>query len=74
MYPRFIVRFNDFTTTTMERPWALNAQSYQRLLQAACAKSAKAVRLLGLGVRFNEADSTDQLMLWGPNESPMHSA
>ena len=67
------VRFNDFTTTTMERPWALDAQSYQRLLQAACAKSAKAVRLLGLGVRFNEADSTDQLTLWGPNESPLHS-
>ncbi|WP_320822572.1 DNA polymerase IV [Reinekea sp.] len=64
------VRFSDFTTTTLERAWALEADSYQRLLRAACAKNSKAVRLLGLGVRFNEAGSSAQLSLWGPDESP----
>jgi len=65
------VRFSDFTTTTMERPWAMEAESYQRLLRAACAKNPRAVRLLGLGVRFNEAGCAAQLSLWGPDESLM---
>jgi len=63
------VRFNDFSTTTMERPWALQDKSFQRLLQAACNKSPRAIRLLGLGVRFNDAAPEAQLTLWPAQDS-----
>ena len=62
------VRFNDFTTTTMERPWALDSQSFRRLFASICAKTPKSVRLMGLGVRFKEAAPKAQLSLWGEGE------
>lgn len=62
------VRFHDFKTTTMERGWALNFQSYQRLLQAACRAQNSPVRLIGMGVRFDTHISDAQLSLW-PEES-----
>lgn len=61
------VRFNDFTTTTMERGWPCLRESYEKLLQAACQKSERGVRLLGLGVRFEDKSSEDQLELWPLN-------
>ncbi len=58
------VRFNDFTTTTMERAWELNSRSYQKLIQSASLRSQKGIRLLGLGVRFSDSASANQLDLW----------
>lgn len=58
------VRFNDFSTTTMERAWSLSSQNYEKLLKAAYRKKSQGVRLLGLGVRFDDAASESQLSLW----------
>ena len=58
------VRFNDFSTTTMERGLPCLRASYEQLLKAACQKSHRGVRLLGLGVRFEVKQSDDQLELW----------
>ena len=48
------VKFNDFTSTTVERQMSkgLPLESFQRLLEEAWARGMKPVRLLGLGVRF----------------------
>lgn len=47
------VKFNDFTTTTLERAGtAPMLGDYGELLQAAVQRRPRAVRLLGLGVRF----------------------
>lgn len=63
------VRFSDFSTTTMERGWPCLKDSYERLLKAACRKSERGVRLLGLGVRFDDDRSENQLELW-PTAQP----
>lgn len=62
------VRFGDFTTTTMERSWALEANSYLKLVESSCSRSSKDIRLLGLGVRFSDSVAETQLSLW-PGES-----
>jgi DNA polymerase-4 len=48
------VKFNDFTSTTVERQMSkgLPLESFQRLLEEAWMRGMKPVRLLGLGVRF----------------------
>jgi DNA polymerase-4 len=48
------VKFNDFTSTTVERQMSkgLPIESFQSLLEEAWARGMKPVRLLGLGVRF----------------------
>lgn len=48
------VKFNDFTSTTVERQMSkgLSLESFQRLLEEAWMRGMKPVRLLGLGVRF----------------------
>ena len=58
------VRFNDFTTTTMERGLAINSDNFKRLVKSACQKSSLGVRLLGLGVRFDEHYTEAQMELW----------
>jgi DNA polymerase-4 len=58
------VRFNDFTTTTMERAWPLNHEGFETLVKSASLKSSKAVRLLGLGVKFDDKASEAQMDLW----------
>ena len=53
------VKFDDFTSTTLERTGTTARLSdYRRLLEEAFARSARPVRLLGLGVRF--VDTTDE--------------
>lgn len=50
------LKFSDFTRTTAERAGAdLTLPSYLSLLAEAHARSNKAVRLIGVGVRFAEA-------------------
>jgi DNA polymerase-4 len=63
------VRFNDFTTTTMERGWSLSVSNYEKLIRSAYRKKEQGVRLLGLGVRFDDATSESQLSLWQDDES-----
>ena len=48
------VKFNDFTSTTVERQLSkgLPQQSFEDLLTQALERSERPVRLLGLGVRF----------------------
>jgi DNA polymerase-4 len=62
------VRFNDFKTTTMERQLSVELSSFEKLLKSASLKSTKAIRLIGLGVRFNDSASESQLDLW-PEEA-----
>ena len=61
------VRFNDFTTTSMECVgFAADENLLLSLLKAACQRSEKAVRLLGVGVRFRDLPSKreqEQLLL-----------
>ncbi|HEY0793127.1 MAG TPA: DNA polymerase IV [Chthoniobacterales bacterium] len=54
------IRFADFTRTTVERadiPVAL--ESYRTLLREGLLRKTLSVRLLGLGVRFDEADPAE---------------
>jgi DNA polymerase-4 len=48
------VKFNDFTSTTVERQLTkgLPQESFEVLLEQAWERSGLPVRLLGLGVRF----------------------
>lgn len=60
------IKFADFTQTTVEcictEP---NLSTYTRLLEQGLKRSTQAVRLLGLGVRFNEKSAhPEQLCLW----------
>lgn len=49
------VKFSDFTTTTLERTGTRpGLATYQRLMSEALARSNLPVRLLGVGVRFEE--------------------
>ncbi len=53
------LKFSDFTRTTVERAGlGLSLESYQALLAEGYARTSKAVRLIGVGVRF--AEETDQ--------------
>ncbi|MEJ2042409.1 MAG: DNA polymerase IV [Reinekea sp.] len=61
------VRFSDFTTTTIERGWSLNHDNVIKLMNAASLKSNLGIRLLGLGVRFNDRASQAQIDLWPEN-------
>src|SRR5439155_4855486 len=50
------LKFNDFTRTTAERAGlAPTLEDFRALLSEAFARTGKAVRLIGLGVRFAEA-------------------
>ena len=49
------LKFSDFTRTTVERAGLrLSLESYQALLAEGFARTGKAVRLIGVGVRFAE--------------------
>lgn len=56
------IKYNDFTSTTLERACdkSLSRDSYQALLEEAFPRGNKPVRLLGLGVRFVDLAS-DQM-------------
>ncbi len=60
------IKFADFTQTTVEcLCTAPNLAIYTHLLEQGLKRSAQAVRLLGLGVRFHEsAIKPEQLCLW----------
>ena len=50
------LKFNDFTRTTAERAGlAPTLQDFRSLLSEAFTRTGKPVRLIGLGVRFDEA-------------------
>lgn len=54
------VKFDDFTSTTLERAgMQADVQDYQQLLEEAFGRSDRPVRLLGLGVRFVDLKSGD---------------
>ncbi len=58
------IKFADFTQTTVQhagtRP---NLEDYKNLLREGLARSHRAVRLLGLGVRFSVAEQNDTAQL-----------
>jgi DNA polymerase-4 len=61
------IRFADFTRTTVEKAGLpLNIESFLQLLRVGLARKPLGVRLLGLGVRFQEESpgSTSQLELF----------
>lgn len=68
------VRFGDFTTTTMERSWTLEAESFVKLVDSACSKNQQGIRLLGLGVRFSDSVAETQLSLWHEPSLPSNAA
>ena len=54
------LKFNDFTTTTVERVGTKAVEAdYQSLLMEGWERKAKPVRLIGLGVRL--IDDTDHM-------------
>ena len=54
------VKFDDFSSTTLERAGSLPCQKdFQLLLEEAVARGARPVRLLGLGVRLVDLASED---------------
>src|SRR3954468_1552537 len=54
------LKFNDFTRTTVERAGlGVSLESYHALLAEGYARTGKAVRLIGVGVRF--AEERDQM-------------
>ncbi|PCK07460.1 MAG: DNA polymerase IV [Alteromonadaceae bacterium] len=67
------VKFNDFSSTTLERVGtAARISDYQQMLEQALERSQLPVRLLGIGVRFFNIDADDaptQLELF-PNVPP----
>lgn len=55
------LKFSDFRRTTAEMPSAqADLKLYQQLLKEAWGRSGEPVRLLGLGVRFAETDSSPE--------------
>ena len=51
------VKFNDFTSTTVERVGtSARISDYRSLLEEALQRKSLPVRLLGVGVRFTESD------------------
>lgn len=67
------VRFNDFTTTTMERSLAISGEHFKQLVRSACQRSQLGIRLLGLGVRFDEHYTEAQMELWPEIEGAQQS-
>lgn len=63
------LKFNDFTTTTVERPAASpGLEDYCELLETAMSRSELPIRLIGVGVRFQGApkdEAVTQLTLFG---------
>jgi DNA polymerase-4 len=58
------LKFSDFTRTTIERAGAeLTLPSYLALLAEAYARTNKRVRLIGVGVRFAEANEEAETQL-----------
>lgn len=50
------VKFNDFSSTTLERMGtSARISDFRCLLQQACARNQRPIRLLGIGVRFMDA-------------------
>jgi DNA polymerase-4 len=61
------IRFADFTRTTVERAGLpLAMESFLTLLREGLGRKALGVRLLGLGVRFKDENSSNpsQMELW----------
>jgi len=61
------LKFDDFTRTTVERAgFNPTLSSYQQLLTEAFGRADKSVRLMGVGVRFDESKQRtgEQLSLW----------
>jgi DNA polymerase-4 len=54
------MKFNDFTTTTVERQMVsgLPVESFEALCQQAWIRGSRPVRLMGIGVRF--IDTSEQ--------------
>lgn len=67
------VKFDDFTSTTLERMGTVaSEQDYQQLLAEAVSRRCRPVRLLGLGVRLQEVvggDAFEQLDFFESLES-----
>jgi DNA polymerase-4 len=58
------IRFSDFTRTTVERAGlSLTVENFQALLRQGLSRKSLNVRLLGLGVRFQEPDSEGAVQL-----------
>lgn len=58
------IRFSDFSTHTIERSWSLTQSSFEKLLDIIRGDSEKGIRLIGLGVKFDDHYSESQLSLW----------
>ena len=58
------LKFDDFTRTTVERAaFSPNLSNYRQLLVEAFGRADKSVRLMGVGVRFNELAEREQEQL-----------
>lgn len=68
------VKFDDFTSTTLERAgMQAELDDYHQLLEEAFGRGERPVRLLGLGVRFVDLKAEDdfsQLDFFGAEENP----
>lgn len=68
------VKFDDFTSTTLERVGTrAQLEDYCQLLEAAFERGSRPVRLLGLGVRFVDLKSEEQALqldFFSPEISP----
>ncbi len=59
------IRFNDFTTTTLQAPGTqADETAYKRLLSRAWQRGKRPVRLIGIGLQFNPPDTPEQLRLF----------
>lgn len=58
------VRYSSFKTQTIERNWPLTLESFQKLLQVRATGVESGIRLLGIGVRFDNPIPEAQLSLW----------
>jgi DNA polymerase-4 len=58
------LKFSDFTRTTVERAGLIpSLTEFRSLLAEAFARTGRAVRLLGVGVRFAELESKNESQL-----------
>ncbi|MFN2507731.1 MAG: DNA polymerase IV [Chthoniobacterales bacterium] len=58
------LKFSDFTRTTVERAGLpVSPENFRMLLHEGFARTGKAVRLLGVGVRFAESEPTEAAQL-----------
>ncbi|TCS41671.1 DNA polymerase IV [Reinekea marinisedimentorum] len=63
------VRYSSFKTQTIERNWGLTLESFQRLFQVRAENVEEGIRLLGIGVRFDNSVPEAQLSLWPQEDS-----